>query len=110
MMVKIDKGIKVDGIGVALNSISIRDVRIPLIEVTDKDNRIGFVAYFISMNDPIYERVKNETPESLADACRAVYFYIKKDKKIDLTMLIKALKNKIKGSVRKQKRLDSYVA
>lgn len=92
---------------IALNSIYIKSIHIPLIMVKERNERICFIAYFIALDDPIYPKVKDEPPEYMAEACKAVYFYIKKSRPIDRDLLIKALKKKIKGAVRKQRKLDA---
>ena len=91
---------------IALNSLYIKGVHIPLMMIKERNERICFIAYFITLDDPIYPKVKDEPAEYMAEACKAVYFYLKKDRPINTELLLKAIKKKIKGAIRKQRKVD----
>lgn len=109
-MVRIDPAVHSVGLSKALESISIANVHIPLIDVILKGNRIAFVVYAIHDTDPIYSRIKDEDEEGMSDACRAVYFFIRKDRSIDYPRLLKAIKVKVQGAMRKQRKKDALDA
>ena len=104
-VIKIEADISDDGISDALRKISVARARLPLIEVKNKGARIAFITYFIRYEDPIYEKVKNESPESMSDACQTAYFSLRKDCDIYIPLLVQAIKTKIQGKIRKQLKL-----
>ncbi|MBR2215035.1 MAG: hypothetical protein IJ849_04675 [Selenomonadaceae bacterium] len=101
-VIKIEDGIADDGLSDALRKISVARARIPMIEVRVKGIRISFIAYFIRYEDPVYGKVKIESPEDMIGACQPVYFYLPKDRKIDISLLVNAIKTKIQGKIRRQ--------
>lgn len=106
-MVRIDPAVDTTGLSQALETLSIAHVHTPLIDVHPKGNRIAFVVYAIHDDDPVYPRIKDEDDEGMSDACRAVYFFIRKDRPIDYPKLLKAIKVKVQGAMRKQRRVDA---
>lgn len=101
-VIKIEDGIADDGLSDALRKISVERARLPLMVVKIKGIRIAFVTYFIRYEDPVYSQVKHEPPEDMAEACQPVYFYLPRDRKLDLSLLVKAIKIKIQGKIRRQ--------
>lgn len=91
----------------ALKKVHVHNVCIPLIHVKDRGTRIAFVSYGIYMDDPIYEKIKNEDEEGMSEACKPAYFLMPKSRPIDYYLLTEAIKNKVKGVMRKQRKLDA---
>lgn len=110
-MLKVDPQVPLsEGLVQALESIQLANIHVPLVKVKPKGSRLCFIIYAIHDDDPIYAKVKNEDDEGMSDACRAVYFSIKKDVSIDMNRLIRALKEKVRGVMRKQRRIDAMNA
>lgn len=91
----------------ALKKVHVNNVCIPLIHVKDRGTRIAFVSYGIYMDDPIYEKIKDEDEEGMAEACKPAYFLMPKSRQIDYHLLIEAIQNKVKGVMRKQRKIDA---
>lgn len=101
-VIKFETDIADDGISDALRQISVARAKIPLILIKNHGVRIQFITYFIRYEDPVYEKVKDESPESMVDACQPVYFSLRKDCDIYIPLLVQGIKTKVKGKIRKQ--------
>ena len=108
-MLKFDPTLKVDEkrLTEALKKVSVNNVCIPLIHVKDRGSRIAFVSYGIHMDDPIYDKIKDEDEEGMAEACKPAYFLMPKSRQIDYYLLTEAIQHKVKGVMRKQRKIDA---
>jgi len=89
-----------------LNKFQLSGIYIPKIEVEVLEEKTAFKVYSIKTTDPIYKKIQYEDDESMSDACRLSKFFIKNDRPIDINLLIKALKAKVKGNLRRYKKFE----
>lgn len=108
-MLKIDPTVNInqEKFREALKNLRVNHMHIPLVCVKERGNRFVFIVYTIHDEDPIYEKIKDEDDEGVAEACRAAYFLIPKSRTIDYPRLVKALKHKVQGVMRKQRKVDA---
>lgn len=108
-MLKIDPALSLDKERLieALKKVHVDNIHIPLIHVKEHGTRIAFISYGIYIDDPIYDRIKDEDEEDMAEACRPAYFLLPKYRQIDYKLLPEAINNKVKGIMRKQRKIDA---
>ena len=108
-MLKIDPAVDInrEKLKEALINLKVNHMHIPLVCVQERGTRLVFIVYTIHEEDPVYEKIKDEDDEGMAEACRAAYFLIPKSRTIDYPRLVKALKRKVQGVMRKQRKVDA---
>ena len=106
LKVDFDVPIDVERLEKALTALRIAHIHIPLVHVRVKESRIVFIVYAIRDDDSVYAKVLDEDDESKSDACKPVYFFFHKRRTIDYPRLIKAIKAKVQGVMRKQRKVD----